>query len=96
VTLEDTIRTIVREEIEAALQRRASTEWLTAEEFGARIGRHANTVRSYCREGRIPGARRMTARGDYRIPAWAVDRFLEQQERAGEPSAIPMQRALGR
>ena len=51
---------------------------LTLSEVADRVGRAPSTVRSWCSRGLLTGAYRLNGR-DWRIPAPALDTFLEAQ-----------------
>ena len=54
---------------------------LTVREVAERLRVHEETIRQWLREGKIKGqkmGRPLTGRGEWRIDAVEVDRFLEQ------------------
>lgn len=62
---------------------------LTVQEVAEGVGRAASTVRTWCGEGRLPGAYRLLNR-EWRIPHAALDEFLRcQREGQGTPPQRP-------
>lgn len=61
------------------VQAGVAIRWLTPEQVARRLGYEADTVRKWCREGRVPHAQPVRG-GAIRIPEWWVEK---QELRAG-------------
>ena len=61
------------------VQRQATKDWYSTDEFAKVVGKAEFTVREWCRHGRIKAEKRMSGRGAY--PAWAIshDEYLRYQ-----------------
>lgn len=66
---------------------------LTVAEVARRTDRAESTVRGWCAEGRLPGARRLRKR-EWRIPASALAALLDGETgpRTGAPERLPTPR----
>jgi len=67
------------------VQRQATKDWYSTDEFAKVVGKAEFTVREWCRHGRIKAEKRMSGRGAY--PAWAIshDEYLRYQREGLRP-----------
>lgn len=75
MTLEEQVRAIVREELDA---REAPPVDYTLRQFGELLGRHEETIRQWCVQDRVPGAYQLMDR-EWRIPRDSLVALQEQE-----------------
>ena len=77
----------VRELVEGLEGETTDPLGLTVTEVAERTSRAASTVRTWCAEGRLPGARRLRGR-EWRIPRSALRALLEDDEPGPRASTV--------
>jgi hypothetical protein len=91
MTLEQMIREMIREEMRAVRPEPAVD--LTLRQFAALYGRHEETIRQWCVQGKVPDAYLFMGR-EWRIPAASVEK-LQEQERERWSESQDQHAALG-
>lgn len=83
----------IRPLLERRVAEEAATIGLTVAEAAKRAGRAPSTIRTWCAQGRLRGARRLMGR-EWRIPIEALRTLLEEPESVPRGGAAKRLKAL--